>query len=149
MTRTGYQAGITLTAAGWGALIIMPFLSPAGEVGGGGAAVALTIVAAGLALVVCGCTTMVLASLHRPGATPTMRDPATWREPAFKDPVPPRTARTASPPAFMLPTESVVARGKLGDREHTLLADGSVILETRLGRRRFASIAEARSFIGA
>jgi hypothetical protein len=42
----------------------------------------------------------------------------------------------------------VVTRGALNGRDYVLFRDGSVVLETLLGPRRFASITEAQEFIG-
>jgi hypothetical protein len=42
----------------------------------------------------------------------------------------------------------VVERGKLQDRQFSRFADGSVEVETLLGTRRFASMADAQGFIG-
>jgi hypothetical protein len=43
----------------------------------------------------------------------------------------------------------VVTRGELNGRDYVLYRDGSVLIETLLGPRRFASISEAQEFIGA
>lgn len=42
----------------------------------------------------------------------------------------------------------VVARGQVDDRGFLILADGTLIIETLLGQRRFRTIADAREFIG-
>jgi hypothetical protein len=50
-----------------------------------------------------------------------------------------------------LPTDGgmiVVARGQVDDRCFLVLADGSVVIETLLGQRRFKSLPDARDFIG-
>ena len=58
---------------------------------------------------------------------------------------------TQSEPALMSQrsTSDVVTRGALNGRDYVLFRDGSVVLETLLGPRRFASITEAQEFIGA
>jgi hypothetical protein len=43
----------------------------------------------------------------------------------------------------------VVTRGALNGRDYILFRDGSVVVETLLGARRFPSITEAQEFIGA
>jgi len=43
----------------------------------------------------------------------------------------------------------VVTRGALNGRDYVLFRDGSVVVETLLGPRRFTSITEAQEFIGA
>jgi hypothetical protein len=43
----------------------------------------------------------------------------------------------------------VITRGSLNGRDYVLFRDGSVLIETLLGPRRFPSIAEAQEFIGA
>ncbi len=43
----------------------------------------------------------------------------------------------------------VVTRGALNGRDYVLFRDGSVVVETLLGARRFPSITEAQEFIGA
>lgn len=43
----------------------------------------------------------------------------------------------------------VITRGALNGRDYVLFRDGSVVVETLLGPRRFPSIAEAQEFIGA
>ena len=50
-------------------------------------------------------------------------------------------------PAYVEP-DAIVERGRVGDRAYVLFGDGSVEVETLLGVRRFASIDEARDFIG-
>lgn len=44
--------------------------------------------------------------------------------------------------------QEVVTRGALNGRDYVLFRDGSVIVETLLGPRRFTSITEAQEFIG-
>lgn len=45
-------------------------------------------------------------------------------------------------------TNEVVTRGALNGRDYVLFRDGSVLVETLLGPRRFSSISEAQEFIG-
>ena len=55
-----------------------------------------------------------------------------------------------SPTQLMTPrqTNDVVTRGALSGRDYVLFRDGSVVVETLLGPRRFLSLAEAQEFIG-
>ncbi|MEJ2124544.1 MAG: hypothetical protein P8Y67_04870 [Alphaproteobacteria bacterium] len=46
-------------------------------------------------------------------------------------------------------SEDIVTRGELNGRDYVLFRDGSVVIETLIGPRRFASISEAQEFIGA
>jgi hypothetical protein len=43
----------------------------------------------------------------------------------------------------------VLRRGTIGDRPYVILGDGTVAVETLLGRRTFATLSEAQDFIGA
>jgi erythromycin esterase-like protein len=45
-------------------------------------------------------------------------------------------------------TNEVVTRGALSGRDYVLFRDGSVVVETLLGPRRFLSLSEAQEFIG-
>jgi hypothetical protein len=58
---------------------------------------------------------------------------------------------TLGPTPMLMPQRSpneVVTRGALNGRDYVLFRDGSVVVETLLGPRRFASITEAQEFIG-
>jgi hypothetical protein len=46
-------------------------------------------------------------------------------------------------------TNEIVTRGALAGRDYVLFRDGSVVVETLLGPRRFLSLNEAQEFIGA
>lgn len=63
----------------------------------------------------------------------------------------PQSVPTVAEPMLMSPRAAgdVVTRGALNGRDYVLFRDGSVVLETLLGPRRFASIGEAQEFIGA
>jgi hypothetical protein len=56
-----------------------------------------------------------------------------------------------SRPPMMAPrqTAEIVTRGALAGRDYVLFRDGSVVVETLLGPRRFLSLSEAQEFIGA
>jgi hypothetical protein len=61
-----------------------------------------------------------------------------------------RTAatRTASDAAVKTPETGVVDAGKVGGRSYRRFANGSVQVDTLLGQRMFASMEDARAFIG-
>jgi hypothetical protein len=61
--------------------------------------------------------------------------------------VPPRLP-PIEPPPLPRPSETVVATGQLAGRAYTLFGDGCVLVETRLGRRRFRNLADAKEFVG-
>jgi hypothetical protein len=46
-------------------------------------------------------------------------------------------------------SNEIVTRGALNGRDYVLFRDGSVVVETLMGPRRFISITEAQEFIGA
>ncbi len=54
------------------------------------------------------------------------------------------------PTQLMTPRQSneIVTRGALAGRDYVLFRDGSVVVETLLGPRRFLSMTEAQEFIG-
>lgn len=57
---------------------------------------------------------------------------------------------TATPPApVSQKAPEIVSRGEISGREYVLFADGTVGVETLLGRRRFRTLGDAREFIGA
>lgn len=58
----------------------------------------------------------------------------------------PRMSDDGPPPRA---PNDVITRGALNGRDYVLFRDGSVVVETLLGPRRFPSIAEAQEFIGA
>jgi hypothetical protein len=57
-----------------------------------------------------------------------------------------RGAVTATGPSIAH-QEATIGSGSLNGRDYALFADGSLEIETLLGRRRFASILDAREFI--
>lgn len=61
-----------------------------------------------------------------------------------------RTAQTPTPSPAPEPARAQAEqRGFIGDRPFTLYGDGTVAVETLLGVRVFASLADAQDFIGA
>ena len=64
-------------------------------------------------------------------------------------PVRPRTAVESTPSRVIsVATNDGLAHGSLAGREYVSFADGSVEIDTRLGRRWFVSIEAAREFVG-
>ena len=59
----------------------------------------------------------------------------------------PTGERSAVPPPLPEPRKPVVG-GKLAGREFLEYEDGSIEIDTLVGRRRFASLAAAREFVG-
>lgn len=55
---------------------------------------------------------------------------------------------TIAPPSTSYETYDDSARGYLGDREYIMFSDGSIEIDTLLGRRRFTSLDAAREFVG-
>ena len=57
--------------------------------------------------------------------------------------------RAASPQLMSArPPTEIVARGAVARRDYVLFRDGSVVIETLLGPRRFLSLSQAQEFIG-
>lgn len=67
----------------------------------------------------------------------------------FFDSVLERTAKTGEPARGIRPEQKrkIVERGWLKDRAYILFLDGSVEIETMLGRRLFPSLQDAQEFI--
>jgi hypothetical protein len=57
-------------------------------------------------------------------------------------------AHTPKPAPAAKPRGKIVERGLLKDRAYVLFGDGSIEVETLLGRRSFSSLREANEFIG-
>ncbi|MFZ4807712.1 MAG: hypothetical protein ACOYLQ_10675 [Hyphomicrobiaceae bacterium] len=85
-----------------------------------------------------------------PAPAPVMTAPA-LAPAAAPAPAAPASRPTASASVSALPLGGpmvVVARGQVDDRGFLILGDGTLIIETLLGQRRFRTIADAREFIG-
>jgi hypothetical protein len=101
----------------------------------------LIALAIGASLILTGCSALMLAALDRGfGALDRFFQEALAR-----------SARRASDLAQQTQTSEPLAeqRGMLGDRPYVVESDGSVIVETLLGMRRFGSLREAEEFVGA
>lgn len=66
---------------------------------------------------------------------------------ALADQSVPAQEAAATPPPLLAPKP--VVGGKLAGREYLAHPDGTIEIDTLVGRRRFASIAAAREFVGA
>jgi len=88
----------------------------------------------------------------RPAAESRVARAVAAPAPAMQPPALPQAAQSKPSSALQgLPTDGsmiVVARGQVDDRCFLVLADGSVVIETLLGQRRFKSLPDARDFIG-
>lgn len=74
---------------------------------------------------------------------------ALTRSSARGSPVRPRTAVESTPSRVIsVATNDGLAHGSLAGRAYVSFADGSVEIDTRLGRRLFVSIEAAREFVG-
>jgi hypothetical protein len=145
-------AGLLIATLGWGLLLsyllVMPYDAPAPAAAESRDPARFILifgenaVISGFALAVLGALEKALHLLTRlaGGAAPARMASARGATP----PAP------ANPPFLQQRSPSeVVTRGALNGRDYVLFRDGSVMIETLLGPRRFASIAEAQEFIGA
>lgn len=140
-------AGLGLAAIGWGALLCAPLMAAAtgplpnaNEVGDP-VWIILRLgengILSGLALAILG------AMRHRPTAAAQAVADMPERNHA---PVPAFAPLAAS--SLEIEPPSVVAQGDLAGRAYALYSDGSVVVETLLGQRRFQTLDDARQFIG-
>ena len=158
-------AGLLVATLGWGFLLSYPLLAPAVISSSGGAEIrdpARFILVFGENAVVTGLAIALLGALERAlrllgriaGNAGQMRTQAKSGTAAMGSaPVHPGPIATMPAQSQMLmPQRSaneVVTRGALNGRDYVLFRDGSVVVETLLGARRFPSITEAQEFIGA
>jgi hypothetical protein len=148
-------AGLLIATLGWGLLLSYPLLAPhevvsatASEIRDPARFVLIfgeNAVITGFALALLGALEKALHLLSRLNSgAPPPRMQAAPRNPmsGSMPPVTPPFLQQRSP-------NEVVTRGALNGRDYVLFRDGSVMVETLLGPRRFASISEAQEFIGA
>ena len=158
-------AGLLIATLGWGLLLSYPLLAPAVVSSSGGTEIrdpARFILVFGENAVVTGLAIAVLGGLARAlrllgriaGSAGQMRAQS---KPGMASMA---SAPVHAGPVGTMPTSShmlipqrtandVVTRGALNGRDYVLFRDGSVVVETLLGARRFPSITEAQEFIGA
>jgi hypothetical protein len=139
-------AGLLVATLGWGMLLSYPLWAPHGTGGAGSnefhdSARFLLVfgenaVMTGLAIALLGATEKIIHLLAR--------QPANGGQ--AKTGTPMRASAQLMAPRQ---TSEVVTRGAVGGRDYVLFRDGSVVVETLLGPRRFLSLSEAQEFIGA
>lgn len=164
-------AGLLIATLGWGFLLSYPLIAP--HVVSAAAKPEMhdparfilifgeNAVVSGFGLALLGALEKALHLLMRIGsfghARPLSQRPALPPQEFAPEHAPPApSATTATPVTSHTPpfisqrsNEDIVTRGELNGRDYVLFRDGSVLIETLLGPRRFASISEAQEFIGA
>jgi prepilin-type processing-associated H-X9-DG protein len=133
--------GFMIVALGWTLLLSAPQLTDflASLSGRTGGPAAFDAVAIAECTILSGFGIAILGALQTGfGATKCFMDAAMTRA------VPPPTKVVGS--AGVRP-KKIAERGWVKDRAYVLFVDGSVEVETMLGRRLFASLQEAREFI--
>jgi hypothetical protein len=137
--------GLLLALVGWGLLLFGGQLSQLAtgaigrplplELDPGRTDVAQSLILSGFGLAILGTLRAGVATLRQFFEAVLQRAAAAKAQPApaMPDPVDPNT---------------VVERGWIRDRPYARFADGSVEVETLLGIRRFASVADAEDFVG-
>jgi hypothetical protein len=138
-------AGLLIATLGWGLLLSYPLWAPYGGASVGtheirdSARFLLVFgenaIVTGLAIALLGAMEKVIVLLGRQPAAPSQ----------------PKAAAPARSSAQLLSprqTTDIVTRGAVGGRDYILFRDGSVVVETLLGPRRFLSLSEAQEFIG-
>jgi hypothetical protein len=156
-------AGLLIATFGWGLLLSHPLISSHGinEVGEMRDPTRFILVfgenavITGFALAVLGTLERAIVLLSRLAGVATNTAVSTNAARS--------NVRNASTHGALTPTQSlqqpqlmshrsaheVITRGALNGRDYVLFRDGSVLVETLLGPRRFPSIIEAQEFIGA
>jgi hypothetical protein len=139
-------AGLLVATLGWGLLLSYPLWTPQGA----GAADNIELrdsarfllvfgenaIMTGLAMALLGAAEKAIHLLAR--------QPVNGGQTKTAPPM-----RAASPQLMSArPPTEIVARGEVGGRDYVLFRDGSVVIETLLGPRRFLSLSEAQQFIG-
>jgi hypothetical protein len=151
-------AGLLIATLGWGFLLSYPLIAPhvisssvQGEFRDPARFILIfgeNAVITGFGLALLGAIERALQLLTRLGNVGQARPPAIRNAPPTITPPP----ATHQAPPFISSQRSgneIVTRGELNGREYVLFRDGSVMIETLLGPRRFSSISEAQEFIGA
>lgn len=163
------RLGMLVLAAGWGLLLIDPFVPGISDIRGGvlsvgrlgqsailtGAVLAIVGLLMSIAGPRLGSISLGTARAFRPVADIGGFDNVV--APVVSLPIPHSAAKEEvqlSDQVGNLQTEHpggstvVVARGQVDERCFLVLADGTFVIETLLGQRRFRSLADARDFIG-
>ncbi len=142
-------AGLLIATLGWGLLLSYPLVVPhdaaspaASEIRDPTRFILIfgeNAVISGFALALLGALEKALHLLTRLTGGPAAPRVGSPRSPMQPPPPPFLQQRSAN---------EVITRGALNGRDYVLYRDGSVLIETLLGPRRFASISEAQEFIG-
>lgn len=145
-------AGLLIATLGWGLLLSYPLVAPHGAASPAASEIRDPVrfilvfgenaVITGFALALLGALEKALSLLTRlAGGSATPRAPS--QRSTMQQPPP------AVPPFLQQRSgNEIITRGALNGRDYVLFRDGSVMIETLLGPRRFASISEAQEFIG-
>jgi hypothetical protein len=155
--------GLLIATLGWGFLLSYPLLAPAVVTSSGGAEIrdpARFILVFGENAVVTGFAIALLGGMERAlrllgrisgnaGQMRTQAKPGVAATAPAPVQAPPIAAMTSPSLMSQRSANDVVTRGALNGRDYILFRDGSVVVETLLGARRFPSITEAQEFIGA
>jgi hypothetical protein len=141
-------AGLLISTLGWALLLSYPLLPHGTGTSEGGESARFmllfgqNVIVTGLAIALLGTLEKALVLLaSRPAASYSPAKPAAT------------APRMPAPPSPQLMTQrhanDIVTKGALAGRDYVLFRDGSVVVETLLGPRRFLSLTEAQEFIGA
>jgi hypothetical protein len=153
--------GLLIATLGWGFILsyplIAPFMSGGGQMMGSSEPARFipilgeNAIMTGLAVALLGALEKALRLLGKIAANSGQQRQPQRSSAPLTAPAGPIASPPPAAPILMsqrAPHE-VVTRGALNGREYVLFRDGSVVVETLLGARRFGSITEAQEFIGA
>lgn len=147
--------GFMIVAAGWALLFSAPHLGGgSADLAAAGAtidfsAVAQSLIVCGLGIAVIGALQTGFGALNKFFETVALRAQQ-GRGGAASGPAsggPGRGVARQKAPAPQGPTRRVLERGWVKDRAYVQFADGSVEVDTMLGRRLFPSLKDAQEFI--
>jgi hypothetical protein len=148
-------AGLLVATLGWGLLLSYPLLSSVGAPVAGAHEIrdpARFILIFGENALITGLAIALLGAMEKTISLLSRNSSANSQPKAASAPMMQRSNPTLSvSPQLMTPrqTNEVVTKGALAGRDYVLFRDGSVVVETLLGPRRFLSLTEAQEFIGA
>lgn len=158
--------GFLVSTLGWGFILSYPLIISFLPDGGGAGQshdparfipmIGQNAIITGMALALLGALEKALRLLARISANSAQaksQSRSSQALPAAKpQPANGNTSQAATGQPMLMPKRApneVVTRGALNGRDYVLFRDGSVVVETMLGPRRFKSITEAQEFIGA
>jgi hypothetical protein len=146
-------AGLLIATLGWALLLTYPMLASNVMAVAGAPEprdptrfiliIGENAVITGLAIAMLGAAERMISLLNRQPVSTAASKPSTASST--------RSTSTLTQPQLMSarPTTEVVTKGALAGRDYVQFRDGSVVVETLLGPRRFLSLTEAQEFIGA